>query len=119
MSMRDKIAGIVSEAECSDDRGYGPIVLDPDAIADAIIAALPEMIAPLVWDGFISGPYRIEVYAGGIANLWFHGKAIEDDEEHDLLDGGYLTLVSMDDLIAAANAHHRASIMEAFTGETT
>jgi hypothetical protein len=108
MSIREGLADIINFA-CGDQLS--------NAQADAIIAALPEMIPDLVWDGFISGPYRIEVYEGGIANLWFHFKAIEDDEEHELLGGGYLTLVSMGDLIQWANVHHRASIMAAFTGD--
>jgi hypothetical protein len=113
MSMSDKIADIIAEHWCSLTGN-----IDQHDMADAILEALPDMIAPLVWDGFISGPYKIEVYEGGIAKLWFHGKAIEYDEEHELLGGGYLTLVSIDDLIAAANTHHRAAIMAAFTGET-
>lgn len=40
MSMRDNIAGIVADAECSDDRGHGSGVLNSDAVADAILAAL-------------------------------------------------------------------------------
>jgi hypothetical protein len=107
MSARDKIAEILATSDHLDIEDY----------ADRILAALPGMIAPLVWEGFISGPYKIEVYDGGIANLWFYGKAIEDDDEHEVLDGGYLTLVSLDDLKECANTHHRAAIMAAFNGE--
>jgi hypothetical protein len=111
MSIRDKIAGIVSEAECSDDRGYGPIVLDPDAIADAIIAALPEMIAPLVWykDSFnnlSSGKYLLIGTIGGYRS--YYG--------NETLEGLYH---KKEEAKAAANAHHRDSIMAAFTGEPT
>jgi hypothetical protein len=128
MSARDKIAKLMWPAMlyASKVDGAGPAWVDGGnslaqvearQAADAILAALPDMIAPLVWEGFISGPYKIEVYDGGIATLWFYGKAIEDDDEHESLGGGYLTLVSMDDLIEAANAHHRAAIMAAFNGE--
>jgi hypothetical protein len=107
--MREKIAGIVSEAECSDDRGYGPIVLDPDAIADAIIAALPEMIPDLVWldrgERLRCGNYII-----------FHFTNGSYVEYVNLALGGGM---SLEGAKAAANAHHRASIMAAFTGETT
>lgn len=73
----------------------------------------PVKVKDLVWDGFKSGSYKIEVEAGGIANLWFCGKAIDDDDEHELLRGGYLTLVSIDDLKAAAQADYTARILAA------
>jgi hypothetical protein len=42
MSMRDKIADIIYDnVEC---------VAHPEDAADAILAALPDMIAPLVWE---------------------------------------------------------------------
>lgn len=40
--LRDKISEIVSEAECRDDSGCWASVLDPDVIADDILA-LPEI----------------------------------------------------------------------------
>jgi len=73
--------------------------------ADAILAALEP--APLVWDGFKSGAYEIVVHEGGIADLFCHAVRDEDNEP-ELVKGGYLTLVSMDDLKATAQAHHRA-----------
>jgi hypothetical protein len=110
---RDKIAEII-------DRHTGYTVWQDilNEAAEEIIAALSGMIAPLVWDGFNSGPYRIDVYQGGIADLWFCGKALDSDEEHELLMGGYLTLVSIDDLKQEANAHRCAQIMAAFTPTT-
>ena len=41
MKLSEMIAEIVSEAECSDDRGCGSSVLEPEAVADTILA-LPE-----------------------------------------------------------------------------
>tara|TARA_R110000772_G_scaffold160037_1_gene271246 strand:- start:365 stop:664 length:300 start_codon:yes stop_codon:yes gene_type:complete len=46
-NMRDKIAEIVSEADCSDDRGCGSGVLDPDGIADAIMELVQARIDTL------------------------------------------------------------------------
>jgi hypothetical protein len=79
--------------------------------------ALPDMIAPLVWDGFRSGPYKIQVYDRG-ADLWFCGKAIDFDGEHERLLGDHLTMLSVDELKQHANAHHRALIMAAFQTPT-
>jgi hypothetical protein len=108
--MRDKIAEIVRMND-----GNLPLEDHYTATADAILAALPDMIQPLVWDGFHSGPYKIEVQRERpIAELLFCGRAIKEDEEHERLRGGYLTLVSIDDLKAAANAHHAAQGMLLF-----
>lgn len=82
-------------------------------VADAILAALPSMVVPLVWDGFRSGPYYIEVEAGGIAKLFCNSER-DEDGNIDCMTGGYLTLVSIEDLKAAANAHYVAQIMAAF-----
>ena len=47
------------------------------------------------------------------------GKELQDEDENiDCMTGGYLTLVSLEDLKAAAQAHHNARIMEAFNVET-
>jgi hypothetical protein len=137
MSIRDQIEEIVRGAECR-DRGYGPDVVNPDAIADAILAALPDMIAPLVWEESTSkkhsgcieyaetragtyficydsddftGFYCDFVYLGNCT--WFgsggaNSREIASHHHDDDLTG----------LKTAANTHHRAAIMAAFTGET-
>jgi hypothetical protein len=51
MKLIEMIAKIVSEAECSDDRGCGSSVLEPEAVAAAITARLHECVKPLVWRG--------------------------------------------------------------------
>mgnify|MGYP003653472031 CR=1 FL=1 len=104
--MRDKLIKFMQNRESAFGRPMTSV-----EIADGCIAALPGMVPELVWVGFTSGAYKIEVHEGGIADVWFCGKAIEEDEEHELLHGGYLTLVSMDDLKSAANAHHVATLM--------
>jgi hypothetical protein len=99
MNMRDKIADVI-DFTCHND---------PYAQADAIIAALPEMIPDLVWENkggrFHSGKYIIAAFESGLY------------VEFMLL--GLHCPKSLEEVIAAANAHHRASIMAAFTGETT
>jgi hypothetical protein len=78
-------------------------------LTDAIIAALPEMIPNLVWvkrgKHIYSGDYTLFNFVRGLYV-----------EYRDFALGADLSLV---DAKAAANAHHRASIMAAFTGETT
>ena len=76
----------------------------------ADLAAKGLRVKPLVWDGFVSGNYYIEVKKGGIANLWYYSAAMVEDEEPTLMRGGYLTLVSLDELKAAAEADHVARI---------
>ena len=70
-------------------------------------------VKPLAWEGFVAGNYRIEVEKGGIANLWHYSAAMVEDEEPTLIKGGYLTLVSLDELKAAAQADHEARILAA------
>jgi hypothetical protein len=78
--------------------------------ADAILDALPNLIPKLVWTGFKSGPYEICVHEGGIADLFCHGERDEDGEP-EMLKGGYLTLVSIDDFKAIADKHNVDTIM--------
>jgi hypothetical protein len=125
---RDKIAEIImaDQVQLLKDYDFSCETYnnDPDnrnyalGVADAILAALPDMIRPLIWDGFHSGPYKIHVHEGGRVDLLFCGKAIDPYETHELLMGGYLTLVSIDDLKHEANTHHRAAIMDAFNAPT-
>jgi hypothetical protein len=81
------------------------------------VAYLPEgagvRVKPLVWNGFVSGNYRIDVEKGGVAKLWRYSAEMVENEEPELMRGGYLTLVSLDDLKAAAQADYEARIMAA------
>ena len=106
-NMRDEICQIIS-----DNYQFGNKSLIETA--DAILAALPDMIAPLVWEDnsaySVLGVYNIEEYK----NLCFSWGLNEDDlwtygTEADTLDAAQ----------SAANTHHRASIMAAFTGATS
>jgi hypothetical protein len=48
-----------------------------------------------------------------VANLWYYSAEMVAAEEPELIKGGYLTLVSVDDLKSAANTHNRARIRAA------
>ena len=76
-------------------------------------ATVQVAVKPLEWEGFVAGNYRIEVEKGGIANLRHYSASMVEDEEPTMLKGGYLTLVSLDDLKAAAQADYEARIRSA------
>jgi hypothetical protein len=106
MTMRDKIADIIDETLAYDYDGSVSGITDA---ADAILGALPDMIAPLVWmrnGSHWAGGYGYVVrklgsqYTLTIRNE--HGRqfeTIEEAQEH-------------------ADTHHRAAGMAIFTGET-
>ena len=105
MDIRDKIVDIVYDI-------IGPYRGNTDEnIADAILAALPDMISPLVWlesetlKCCVSGKYLVqhEHDARG-AGVWVFGTN----------DGLVSDHHNKSDAITAANAHHRAAIMAAF-----
>ena len=105
--MRDKIAEIISAGLMQHD----PCV----SIADAIMAALPSMVKPLAWEGSLSnngmgGRYVVQWYVKGQlgASLLFFRYGNPDVQEH------IAVYSSFEDMVTAANAHHRAAIMEAF-----
>ena len=107
MTLKDKIEETITFYLA--ERDFYGVCWVEDA-ADAIIAALPIMIAPLVWthqqvmgcDGLVSGDYS--VYLG----RWWH-KDTPMSQSCGLNE----------DAISAANNHHRAAIMAAFKGEKT
>jgi hypothetical protein len=95
------------------ERPAAPTPTKPHTVA-ALPAVQPVVtVKPLVWGGFFSGSYFIKVEEGGIANLWYYSADMVAAEEPELIKGGYLTLVSIDDLKAAANTHNRARILSA------
>lgn len=107
MSIREKIADIVR------DPIHGQYACDIScATADDIIAALPECVPDLVWDGFNSGSYEIVVTAGGVGHLYYFGNRDEENEP-EYLQGGFLTLISIDQFKVIANTHNRNTIMKA------
>ena len=114
MTMRDKIAEILDEADMNYSiTGEGP---SSTAMADAILAAMPDMIAPLVWVEDNDVYYNDE--------FGYNFTLIDT-----VIDGGFSICVGDtqvgDDLFgvpeeaqAAANTHHRAAFKAILTGET-
>jgi hypothetical protein len=114
VSMRDKIEHIIWEYQGSDDRTCF------DRLADAIIAALPEMIPDLVWeagDGLTASEEYLRATSLMDGKYWTMEGELSCSFDTDTFDEAYFN--SETEAKAAANAHHRASIMAAFTGETT
>jgi hypothetical protein len=109
---RDKIAEIIREAV------FGPwfseVSGEYDA-ADAILAALPDMIAPLVWvesglfKKIVSGMYVVQYEYNSVGlGVWTMGLGNYLESDHK----------TENEAKAAANAHHRATIMAAFQTPT-
>jgi hypothetical protein len=98
---QDQIADIISES-IHEDSGH---IFGIDEAADAILAALPDMIAPLVWSG---GPY---FWRSGNYTLSFRDGI--DPYRVEFRGGGKL-FKSKPKAVAFANTHHRAAIMAAF-----
>jgi hypothetical protein len=104
-NLRDKISDAIPPFY--DDR------LSPDDIADAILAALPDMIAPLdmperrnnYWGH--KGGYQVAHTNGDLFRVRLHGRVICKDIR------GFGRAVDW------ANTHHRAAIMAALTGVAT
>jgi hypothetical protein len=123
MTMRDKIAEIILTYDDTDalhlvyPDGYcegckdTPCIDNPDLrLTDAIIAALPEMIAPLVWEydagWHNAGQYEIQCWPKQVDVMWSYRSRYCREVFNDITQAK-----------ASANAHHRAKIMAAFTGE--
>ena len=120
MNMRDKIEAIIWDY-CKDDEAFADT-------ADAILAALPDMIAPLVWRGvesdcFVSSDldgarsYELCVYdtlERPCDYLWDVRYVVGQGEIH-IPCANPSTLEAAK---AAANTHHRAAILATFTEET-
>jgi hypothetical protein len=107
MSARDKISQVARSLRYSSNNS--------DELADAILAAMPDLIAPLVWEqgGRASGSYIIEngVKYGKFCVLYQNGargggpiKHGKNEIWHDTIEAAY----------DAANAHHVAVIMAEF-----
>ena len=105
--LRDKIAAVIWENEGA----------RPAWVADAIIAALPDMVAPLVWVKHPSadiwrcyttlGQYKVFAIS---APTWDFDGIVEQTTK---------TASSEAEAKFAASAHHAAAVVAAFRGETT
>ena len=102
--MRDNIARIVA-----DEKNGG----DPYDIAEDIMAALPGMVAPLVWD--LQGDWD---YRSGGYSIWLWQATGTPHPVWVLYlpDQTRATRRSLEDAKAAAQAYHAAAVVAAFTG---
>ena len=109
MSMRDSIAHII----INDHDQH----ISAASTADAILAALPEMIASLVWEKSKNSnvcmtkmslglEYRLQISLSGKA-MW----SVNTNKR-------WYNAVDEVEAKVHINTHHRAAIMAAFTGET-
>ena len=104
--LRDKIARIVA-----DEKNGG----DPYDIAEDIIAALPDMVAPLVWSkGGVSkgGGAKYNIYES--ARGWDCVCYPYEEEQYRLADRG--TPQKESEVKAAAQADYAAAVVAVFTG---
>ena len=101
MSMRDRIAEIISEAECGDDRGYGPWVLGPDTVADAILATIKASVPELEW--MRNGNHWAGGYGYVIRNIGSQYTLTIRNQHGRQFD-------TIEDAKAAAQAHHVAQL---------
>lgn len=80
--------------------------------ADAILSVIAESVEPLVWEGLECGSYYIELDATGVANL-YNNQDRDRDGCIDSMIGGFVNLVPIDELKAAAQADYNRRILSA------
>jgi hypothetical protein len=107
MSINDKIADIIAQHWCSLTGN-----IDQHDMADAILEALPDMIAPLVW-GLHALPDILHHYSDHYTLICMADGYLVDFDDLSLGHG-----CTLEQAKSLANTHHRAAIMAAFKGET-
>ena len=105
IDMRNNISEVITDV-------LGGCSYNNDAAADAILEALPDMIAPLVW-GLHALPDILHHYSDHYTLICMADGYLVDFDDLSLGHG-----YTLEQAQAAANTHHRAAIMAAFTGET-
>lgn len=112
MSMRDKIATIISDE-------YQIKCKFPAEVADAILAALPDMIPPLDFQHVGQKPPH---YDAGMLPTGHYRVRYSGAEESWLVIRGHALIVGRaetpEDGFSLANTHHRAVIAAAFNRKT-
>ena len=108
--MRDELQQVVIDA-INDSEG------NSEKITDAILAALPDMVQPLVWEDFEGRGAKAKAWgkANYLITKWSDGRfeLVESypGYQGDNLAGGFCD--TLEDAKAAAQAHHVAQIMAA------
>ena len=105
-NMRDQIAEIIENK-----LGHAGL----EYIANDILAALPAMIAPLVWEQHSSNStaQQKHFYSGRYTLILMHDGYLVEFSDLSLGHGYSLGVAK-----SLADSHHRASIMAVFTGAT-
>jgi hypothetical protein len=118
---RDKIAEIIDET-LQEDSGH---IFGFDEAADAILAALPDMIAPLFWVQSNDMPWRKAAQGYNIKYVivdWNirdnYGDGTDKSGFWFLGPDGYVDCLFEQYAVDLANTHHRAAIMDAFNAPT-
>jgi hypothetical protein len=116
--MRDKIAKVSEEImfrRLVQEKLVGYTLKTSEEIADAILAAMPSMIAPLVWEKHSSNAtvQPKHFYSGMYSLIYMSGGYLVDFNDLSLGHG-----YSLGQAKSLADSHHRAAGMAAFTGET-
>jgi hypothetical protein len=121
MSMRDKIAWAAYPRDMKGNYEQREDWSEYLRMADAILAALPDMIAPLVWEAF-SAACRSEKTSTGSQYIMTESRSggsicvtvLNQGNSHTI---GYFP--HWDKAYAAVNAHYRTAIMAAFKGDVS
>lgn len=103
---------LCDEASCGDAGELSCMCRNAAKVALSAAEGVKPRVKKLEWDGLRSGPYYIEIRAGGVADL-YNNMDRDEDGEIDPMQGGYLTLISLDDLKALAQADYEARILSA------
>ena len=112
--LREKLADVICSNRAVDNWQATPSDYD---LADAIIAALPDMVQPLVWEDFEGRGAKAKAWgkANYLITKWSDGRfeLVESypGYQGDNLAGGFCD--TLEDAKAAAQAHHVAQIMAA------
>ena len=109
MSIRDKIAEIVTESH----KGVSLGIPNDLWAADAILAALPDMIPDLVWRDITAGFGTTDYFIMPVPSSGeFRVYGIKGDYDNSA------QYPDLDSAQAAANTHNRAAFKAMLTGET-
>lgn len=113
--IREKITDILDEYSVNVEDGYSL-----DYVADAVLAALPDMVPELVWEDPHLGIWRSGTrFKGDHAPYTVFHDVIRNLDRYTSYFGirGLGQHTTLEAARAAANAHHRATWIAALTGE--
>jgi len=121
-TLRDKIADIIDRETNARLLQDEIDILNGHEVAQSIIAALPDMVPPLVWD---ENPDEIKYSVTANAFGLTYEASIDSAGDaywqfwRDVSRPIVVVTGGLSEAKAAANAHHAAAVVAAITGETT